>query len=231
MSAARRVQLQENLHAVRSRIAAAAADSGRRPEDITLIAVTKTFPASDVTLLAGLGITDFGENRDQEARKKAAAVPGVRWHFVGRLQRNKARSVASYADVVHSVDRPELIAALERAAASHEKIIEILLQLSLDSDTCRGGVPAERILELARLAQESERLELIGLMAVPPLGSDPDSAYSRCADIHRELLAEHPRATAFSAGMSGDLEIAVRHGATHVRVGTALLGGRPPVLR
>lgn len=230
MGSSRRAELQQNLDRIRGRIAAAAAESGRDPGEITLIAVTKTFPAADVQLLAELGVADFGENRDQEARPKASAAPDSHWHFLGRLQRNKARSVASYAGTVHSVDRPDLIEALDRAAIANDRTLQIFLQLSLDSDKHRGGAAAADIPELAMQVQRAERLRLVGLMAVPPLGSDADLAYSECAGIRRELRQEHPEATAFSAGMSADLEIAVRHGATHVRVGTALLGGRPQLL-
>lgn len=229
--AARRAELQQSLEDIRGRIAAAAADSGRAAEEITLVAVTKTFPASDVRLLADLGVRDFGENRDQEAGPKAAAAPECRWHFLGRLQRNKARSVASYADIVHSVDRPELIEALDRGAVAKDRTLRVFLQLSLDSDTHRGGASATEIPALAARVQSAERLQLMGLMAVPPLGADPDQAYSECAGIRRELIQQWPDAVAFSAGMSADLESAIRHGATHVRVGTALLGGRPQLLR
>ncbi|HVX44623.1 MAG TPA: YggS family pyridoxal phosphate-dependent enzyme [Mycobacteriales bacterium] len=227
----RRAELQRNLEHLRGRIGAAAADSGRAAGEITLIAVTKTFPASDVRLLADLGLRDFGENRDQEARPKAAAAPECHWHFLGRLQRNKARSVSSYAGTVHSVDRPELIAALDRGAVANDRTIEVFLQLSLDSATHRGGASPTEILDLAAQVQSAERLQLVGLMAVPPLDVDPDQAYSECAAIRSELIQRYPQAGAFSAGMSADLESAIRHGATHVRVGTALLGGRPRLLR
>lgn len=224
-------ELAANLAEVRARIAGAAADVGRDPGDVLLVAVTKTFAAPDVRRLAALGVTDFGENRDQEAREKAAAVPDVRWHFVGRLQRNKVRSVASYACTVDSVDREALVDPLDRAAAGRDGGLEVLLQVSLDGDPRRGGVPAADLAALADRVAATAHLSLAGLMAVAPLGTDADRGYADLAGIAARLRAGHPHATTLSAGMSGDLEAAVRHGATQVRVGTALLGGRPPVVR
>jgi pyridoxal phosphate enzyme (YggS family) len=198
---------------------------------VLLVAVTKTRPASDVRLLQSLGLADMGENRDQEARAKAAEVPGVRWHFVGGLQTNKARSVATYADVVHSVDRPELVAALSAGAVRADRRLEVLLQVSLDGDPARGGCSAADLPALADAAAAAAGLELAGVMAVAPLGADPADAFDQLAELHERLLAQHPAAVARSAGMSGDLEQAVARGATHVRVGTALLGARAPVSR
>jgi hypothetical protein len=231
----RRAELAERLAVVTDRIAVAARSAGRAPADVTLVAVTKTFPAADVVHLRGLGVTEFAENRDQEASAKAAAVAAVlgaggpRWHFVGRLQRNKARSVVRYADVVESVDRPELVDALAAAVAQHRTTpLDVLVQVSLDIAPGRGGAAPADVSRLADAVAAAPGLRLLGLMAVAPYGADPGPAFAGLAEVAARLHHDHPGATVVSAGMSGDLEAAVAHGATHVRVGTALLGGRPP---
>jgi hypothetical protein len=219
-------------------VSAACRAAGRDRSEVTVIAVTKLFPASDISLLAELGMTDVGENRDQEAVGKHAqlAMLALRWHFVGRLQRNKARSVAAYADVVHSVDRGTLGVALSRAAQDAQRELPVLLQVSLDGPGApdaagRGGVnPAE----LGRLAEEVAALpalRLDGLMAVAPRTGDPERAFAELARLAQTLRQDHPAAATISAGMSGDLESAVRQGATHLRVGTALLGSRSHTVR
>lgn len=232
----RRAELAEGLAVVRERIAAAEAAVGRPAGDVTLVAVTKTWPATDVRLLADLGVRHVGENRDQEAAAKHAACAdlGLRWHFIGQLQRNKARSVASYADVVESVDRSGLVTALDRGADSANRSLDVLIQVSIDRAWWQGGsVPPDRggvpPRDLPRLADEvaaSPRLRLAGLMAVAPLGEDPAAAFARLAVLAEEVRSRHPGATMISAGMSGDLEQAVAAGATHVRVGSAILGHR-----
>lgn len=227
----RRDELAAGLAAVEQRLAAACAATGRDRSEVRLIAVTKTRPVEDVRLLSELGIADFGESKDQEARGKAAALPAARWHFVGQLQRNKARSVASYADVVHSVDREPLVRALADGAGRAGRTVEVLLQVSLSTEPGRAGVPPGRLLELADLTVASDGLRLGGVMAVAPLGEDPAAAFARLAACAAALRADHPSAGVVSAGMSGDLEQAVAAGATHVRIGTALLGPRPPLLR
>ena len=227
----RTAQLAANLAEVRDRITRAAREVGRDPGEVALIAVTKTFAADDVRRLAGLGVTEFGENRDQEAAPKAAAVPEVRWHFLGRIQRNKIRSIASYADSVDSVDRAVLIDPLDRAVAEKAGPLDVLVQVSLDGDPARGGVRAADLPGLADRVEAADHLRLAGLMAVAPLGGDVERSYADLADLAARIRAAHPQARALSAGMSGDLEAAVRHGSTQVRVGTALLGGRPPVVR
>ena len=204
---------------------------------MTLVAVTKTYPASDVVLLAGLGVTDVGENKDQEAAAKAAAVRAegvaLRWHFVGRLQRNKATSVVTYADVVESVDSTRLAGALASAADRlRERPLEVLVQVSIDGDPDRGGAvadgtdPDRDLWRVAETVAGAEGLRLGGVMAVAPREWEPERAFATLAGLADRLRAEHPGATALSAGMSGDLEQAVRHGATHVRIGTSLLGMR-----
>jgi len=226
---ARREELAAGLEAVRQRIAGACRDAGRAPEEVTLIVVTKFFPASDVRLLAGLGVTDVGENRHQEAAEKAreCADLGLRWHFIGGLQSNKAAAVAGYADAVHSVDRAKLVAPLDRGAADRE--VDVLLQVSLDPPGASGraGADPDTLGDLAATVEAAEHLRLRGLMAVAPLGEDPAGAFARLAEIRRTFLAQHPEATWLSAGMSNDLEQAVAAGATHVRIGSAVLGSRP----
>lgn len=235
----RTAELAANLVEVRERIARAAVAAGRPVKDVTLVAVTKTWPASDVRLLAALGVTDVAENRDQEAGPKhdQCADLALRWHFVGQLQRNKARSVAAYATVVESVDRPELVVALDRAASGHGRVLDVLLQVGLAdvpdgaSPAHRGGAHPHDVPALADLVLTCGSLRLAGVMAVAPLAEDgapvdPRSAFARLAQVSATLRAHHPGADVVSAGMSGDLEEAVASGATHVRIGTALLGGR-----
>jgi pyridoxal phosphate enzyme (YggS family) len=227
----REQELAASLSAVRLRLRDACASAGRDPAEVTLIAVSKTRPASDVAVLRDLGVTDFGESRDQEAGPKAAEVPDVRWHFVGRLQTNKAVRVARYADVVHSVDRSALVAALGTAAARVDRRLDVLLQISLDGDPARAGAPAEQVPALAAQVASTDGLRLAGVMAVPPVDADPRVAFGVLAEVARRVQADHPGATAISAGMTADLEQAVAAGATMVRVGTALFGRRPPLLR
>ncbi len=225
--------LAANLDVVRRRIAMACAEAGRPDDDVSLVVVTKFFPASDVRLLADLGVTDVGENRHQEAERKAAecADLGLRWHFIGGLQSNKAAAVAAYADVVESVDRAKLVAPLSRGAHSRGHEVDVLLQVSLDPPGAdhRSGADPDDLADLARRVEEAGMLRLRGLMAVAPLGEEPDVAFARLADVRESFVRDHPEATTLSAGMSGDLEAAVRHGATHVRVGSAVLGERPAV--
>lgn len=229
----RRDELAANLASTRARIEAACTAAGRDPAEVTLVVVTKFFPASDVRLLAELGVTDVGENRHQEAEAKRAEcgdLPLV-WHFIGGLQSNKAAAVATYADVVESLDRPKLVDALNKGAHQRSRELDCLLQVSLDppGTVQRAGVEPGGLLELADLLASAGMLRLRGLMAVAPLGEDPLVAFERLAAIHRELLAAHPGATWLSAGMSGDLEAAIRFGATHVRIGRSVLGSRPQV--
>lgn len=226
--------LAAGLAAVRGRIAEACRDAGRDRDEVSLVVVTKFFPASDVRLLAELGVTDVGENRHQEAEEKAreCADLGLRWHFVGGLQSNKAAAVAGYADVVESVDRPKLVSGLERGAVAREQSVEVLLQVSLDPPGAehRAGVDPEQLGSLAEKVEGAPHLDLTGLMAVAPLGEDPDRAFARLAEVRERFLAAHPTAGTLSAGMSGDLQAAIAHGATHVRVGSAILGPRPEIL-
>ncbi|MBB1259951.1 YggS family pyridoxal phosphate-dependent enzyme [Streptomyces alkaliterrae] len=233
----RRDELAANLEAVERRIADACAAAGRDRSEVTLIVVTKTYPASDVRLLADLGVRNVAENRDQEAAAKAAEcsdLPLV-WHFVGQLQTNKVRSVTDYADVVHSVDRGRLVTALSSAAQRQGRELDCLLQVALDKEADegagRGGVAPDAVLELAEQVRAAPRLRLAGLMTVAPLAGPyagrPREAFERLMEISRSLRSLEPTANMVSAGMSSDLEDAVAAGATHVRVGSAVLGVRP----
>jgi PLP dependent protein len=235
----RREELARRLAAVRDRLAAACVAAGRDPASVELLAVTKTVPAEDVATLLDLGLTAFGENRVQEAGEKVAAVAALRpearprWHLVGSLQRNKARSVVRWADRVESVDSIRLADALDAAVRREQETggrtdrLPILLQYSVDGDPLRGGVPRSGLLRLAEHVASCAGLQLAGLMAVAPLGADPDAAFADVAAAASDLRARFPQATVVSAGMSGDLEAAIRHGSSLVRVGTALVGERP----
>lgn len=226
-------ELTAGLEQVRARIDAACQAAGRSVGDVRLVTVSKTWPVSDIALLQTLGVRDFGENRDHEAATKARelAADPPRWHFVGSVQSSKAMSVASYADVVHSLDRRSLLTALDRGAVAAGRTVEVLLQVSLDGDPARGGAVPSALAALADAAAEAPGLRLAGLMAVAPLGVEPDRAFAELALLAADLRTRHPGAGAISAGMSGDLEAAVAHGATLLRVGTAVLGHRPSPLR
>ncbi|OBG58912.1 MULTISPECIES: YggS family pyridoxal phosphate-dependent enzyme [unclassified Mycobacterium] len=241
----RETELTHALAAVRSRLAAAAEAAGRNVGEIELLPITKFFPATDVVTLSRLGCRAVGESRDQEASEKVSEVtkllsrvdvPAMRWHMVGHIQRNKARSVARWAHTAHSVDSSQLVSALDRGVSAalaegrRADPMRIYVQISLDGDESRGGVDISlpgAVDQLCAQAEESKHLELAGLMAIPPLGSDPDAAFGRLRTEHLRVLESHPNAVGLSAGMSDDFEIAVKHGSTCVRVGTALLGPRP----
>ncbi|MEU6013423.1 YggS family pyridoxal phosphate-dependent enzyme [Streptomyces sp. NPDC047515] len=233
----RRTQLAENLARVEERIASACIAAGRKREEVTLIVVTKTYPASDVRILHELGVRHVAENRDQDAAPKAAECADLSliWHFVGQLQTNKVRSVASYADVVQSVDRVKLVTALSAAAVREERELGCLIQVALDAESGergdRGGVAPGGIEELAAAVDSAPGLRLGGLMTVAPLAGPyagrQRAAFDRLMEFSSRLRGNHPAANMVSAGMSADLEDAVAAGATHVRVGTAVLGVRP----
>ncbi len=231
----RAAELRESLKALRARIAAACAAAGRDSGEVTLIAVTKTFPVSDIRLLSALGVVDIGENRDQEAAPKAAECAALglplNWHFVGQLQVNKCASVVSYADVIHSVDRDRLVRALGQRSRAAGRTVTCLIQVSLDAAPGRGGVLPAEAPGLADLVAAEDGLVLGGVMAVAPLGEPPAPAFRVLRRVAQAVCADHPGAMMISAGMSGDLDEAIAEGATHVRVGTALLGGRPGFVR
>jgi pyridoxal phosphate enzyme (YggS family) len=236
----RREDLGRKLTLQRNRLVAACAAAGRDPAEVTFIVVTKTYPVSDVLHLAALGVTDIGENRDQEAAPKAAAAVAagakLTWHFVGQLQRNKCRSVVTYADMVHSVDSVPLAQALASAADRHRaRPLDVLVQLSIDGEPSRGGAiegaedPQREVRAVIdEIAANEKALRLCGVMAVAPTRWPADRAFAKLTEIAAWIRADHPTATAVSAGMSGDLEEAVRAGATHVRLGSSILGNRLP---
>jgi PLP dependent protein len=238
----RELELADALAAVRARLEAAAEAAGRNGNEIELLPVTKFFPAADVSILHRLGCDAFGESREQEASDKAAEVSNIlggvpiRWHMVGRIQRNKARAIAGWAYAAHSVDSARVIDALERGATralaegDRTAPLRVYIQISLDGDEERGGVDArnpEAVDEVCAAAQAAEALEFVGLMAIPPLGADADAAFARLQSELERVQRSYPQRLELSAGMSSDLEVAVKHGSTCVRVGTALLGHRP----
>ena len=232
-------ELAEALGALRRRVDAACAAAGRDPAGVRVVVTTKTFPAADVLHLAGLGVRDVGEAREQEARAKRAEVaeatgaqaPDLRWHFLGRLQRNKAGAVAAWAHLVHSCDSERLADALDRGARAAGRELPVLVQSDLgdgEGDAARGGAPVRAVPALADHVAGAPGLRLAGLMAVAPRDADPAAAFARLAELAARVRADHPGADVLSAGMSEDLEHAVAAGATHVRVGRAVLGRRPP---
>jgi PLP dependent protein len=246
----RESELADALAALRSRLAAAAEAAGRKVDEIDLLPITKFFPATDVAILASLGCAAFGESREQEAAVKVGEVarllggassgtpipPRVHWHMVGQIQRNKARSLANWAHTAHSISSTRVVRALDRAVAAalrdgvRQNPLRIYVQISLDGDVSRGGVDVSdpgAVDEICAQVEAAESLELVGLMGIPPLDWDPDMAFARLESEHQRVRRTHPAAVGLSAGMSNDLETAVKHGSTCVRVGTALLGRRP----
>ena len=213
-------EISENLDVVRSKIAKVA------NHEVTLIAVTKTFPVADAQILHDLGVRDFGENRDSEGAEKSAVVSGT-WHFQGQIQSNKLKSITSWASVIHSLDDPRHFEIIEKVAPHR---LQIFLQLSLDGSDHRGGAALEKLMDLAELVENSPNHTLAGLMSVPPVEMDPDQAFAQLAAIRTDFLKQFPLAQSLSAGMSGDYELAISHGATHVRVGSSILGSRSPHL-
>lgn len=209
----RREELAERLGQVQAKIS--------RP-DVTLIVVTKTYPVSDVQILHDLEVCNFGENRSEEGLEKSAVVDAI-WHFQGGIQSRKLRDISRWADVIHSLDNASHLQKLDSIA---EKPIDIFLQLSLDGDPDRGGVAESELSQLADVALATTHLRLIGLMCVPPVNAQPRNAFQEIAEIHRRFTGQYPQATSLSAGMSGDYEIAIDCGATHIRVGSSILGSR-----
>jgi pyridoxal phosphate enzyme (YggS family) len=226
----RMLELQANLQDVEREISDACIAANRNRADITLIAVTKTWPASDVDLLAGLGVTDVGENRDQEAKPKHDEVQATNliWHAIGQLQTNKAKSVAAWADVVHSVDRMDLVTALTKAVSERESPLGVLIQANLDPEPTdnRGGALPNELMALAEAVSNCSGLKLQGVMGVAPLARDDALAFARLQDFALEIQGAFPEANWISAGMSGDFATALKYGATHLRIGSSILGKR-----
>ena len=219
-------EISTALKGVEQRISAAAISAGRSQSEITLISVTKTYPASDVAILQSLGVTNFGENRSEEGIEKSAQVAGI-WHFQGQVQSRKLRDIASWASFIHSIDSSDHAEKLSRICAELDKEISIFLQLSLDGAVGRGGVAASEVIALAEKVSDLPNIKLAGLMCVPPVTYEHQRAFSEIAKIHQGFIASFPTANLLSAGMSSDFEVAIAHGATHIRVGSQILGSRP----
>ena len=219
----RKDEIARNLQDVRDRINSAAHSADRDPAEVELIVVTKTFPISDIEILRELGEINFGENRDQEAGPKAQAIP-ARWHFQGQIQSNKIKSICGWADVIHSISSEKEILKFAQSPRKHQ----VFLQVSLDGELGRGGAGESDLAQLAELVNESNNLELLGLMAVAPLGVDPEKAFVDLAQINQGFKSQFPNSKYLSAGMSGDFEAAIKFGATHIRVGSSILGSRSP---
>lgn len=217
-------ELATNFEYVRERITTAARGANRSADDVTLIAVTKTYPSSDVEILHDLGIRNFAENRDSEGRQKSELVPAT-WHFQGHIQGNKISSIVSWANVIHSLDDPRHLRLLSKALPE-SKLISIFIQVCLDPQPGRGGASPQGLSPLAELVMQEPSFKLEGLMAVAPLGENPESAFARLARIHSDFSQQFPTAQSLSAGMSGDFEVAIKYGATHIRVGSSILGSR-----
>lgn len=220
--------LAERYARVGQSISDAASKAGRNAEELTLIVVTKNHPATLVAELIDLGARHFGENRDQEASPKAAQVAELRpaveinWHFVGQLQSNKTKSVLKYAKAIHSLDRPSLLDALNKAQLP----VEVFIELNLTSDANRGGIQIANLTEFAEAVLAIPHLSLRGVMGVAGLGEDPNREFERIREASAKLMQVAPAAKFISAGMSEDFEVAIAHGATHLRIGTAITGKR-----
>ena len=219
----RKAEIVQNLQEVKERIIGAANSVNRDPAEIQLIVVTKTFPISDIEILRELGETNFGENRDQEAGPKAEMISAT-WHFQGQIQSNKIKSICQWADVIHSISSEKEILKFAQSERKHQ----LFLQVSLDGQEGRGGANPADLAQLADLVNESNNLELLGLMAVAPLGVEPDKAFADLAQINQGFAGQFPNSKFLSAGMSGDFEAAIKNGATHIRVGSSILGSRSP---
>ena len=222
-------EISANLEKVKEQIKLAAASDNRLSDDITLVAVTKTFPVSDIEILYSLGIRDFGENRDQEASAKVGLLPkDVRWHFQGQIQSNKLKSITSWASFIHSVDQLRYAQMISDYSAGNEK--PIFMQVSLDKPPqSRSGVNPSELLELAGAISELPGIRLQGLMAVAPVNSPAEQAFAELEDIRSDFLSTFPDAKSLSIGMSGDYQIAIKYGATHIRIGSSILGIRSPI--
>jgi len=225
----RKDQILSNLESVKEKISAAAQAAGRSPSEITLIAVTKTFPVSDLEILHELGVRNFGENRDQEAAPKVGVLPAdFTWHFQGGIQSNKLKSISNWASVIHSVDKFKYAQMISQFSVGKTK--EIFIQVSLDTlPQSREGVDPADLMQLAEQIMSLPNLEVKGLMAVAPLDQPTEQAFVRLQQIQQKFIQLYPAASSLSSGMSGDYELAISLGATHVRIGSSILGNRSPI--
>ena len=225
----RKTEIEENLNQVRQKITDAAAKSGRNPNEINLIVVTKTFPISDLEILYSLGVREFGENRDQEASVKAKALPqDINWHFQGGIQSNKLKSICSWASVIHSVDQFKYAKIISEQPSV--KARQIFIQVSLDEPPeSRGGVDPAKLIELANQISSLPNIKVLGLMAVGPVYRQIEPAFARLQQIQAGFLTDFKDAVFLSSGMSGDYELAISYGATHLRIGSSILGIRAPI--
>jgi len=225
----RKTEIEENLNQVRQKITDAAAKSGRNPNEINLIVVTKTFPISDLEILYSLGVREFGENRDQEASVKAKALPqDINWHFQGGIQSNKLKSICSWASVIHSVDQFKYAKIISEQPSV--KARQIFIQVSLDEPPeSRGGVDPAKLIELANQISSLPNIKVLGLMAVGPVDREIEPAFARLQQIQAGFLTDFKDAVFLSSGMSGDYELAISYGATHLRIGSSILGNRAPI--
>ena len=225
----RKDQILSNLESVKEKISAAAQEAGRSPSEITLIAVTKTFPVSDLEILYELGVRNFGENRDQEAAPKVSALPAdITWHFQGGIQSNKLKSISNWASVIHSVDKFKYAQMISQFSVGKTK--EIFIQVSLDTlPQSREGVDPADLMQLAEQIMSLPNLQVKGLMAVAPLDQPTEQAFVRLQQIQQKFIQLYPAASSLSSGMSGDYELAISLGATHVRIGSSILGNRSPI--
>ena len=223
-------QLGERLAAIESRIQSKLDSLNRIRDEVTLVVVTKNHPVSVAKDLFDLGCRDFGENRDQEAAPKAAAlaelVVGARWHFIGQLQSNKAKRVADYASVVHSLDRTSLLEALIKAVEERSTPLDVFIQVNLTEDPDRGGVEPESLEFFAERVLSVPNLRLLGLMAVASLEGQEERDFALVSQLAQRLRRLSPESKYLSAGMSGDFELALEYGATHLRIGSAITGNR-----
>lgn len=225
----RKDQILSNLELVKEKISAAAQAAGRSPSEITLIAVTKTFPVSDLEILHELGVRNFGENRDQEAAPKVGVLPAdITWHFQGGIQSNKLKSISNWASVIHSVDKFKYAQMISQFSVGKTK--EIFIQVSLDTlPQSREGVDPADLMQLAEQIMSLPNIQVKGLMAVAPLDQPTEQAFVRLQQIQQKFIQLYPAASSLSSGMSGDYELAISLGATHVRIGSSILGNRSPI--
>ncbi|MBT6488873.1 MAG: YggS family pyridoxal phosphate-dependent enzyme [Deltaproteobacteria bacterium] len=224
--------IKDRLDDIKARVRASAKSVGRTPDEIRLIAVSKRQPFERLEEAYRLGLRDFGENTAQGLAQRvrdcdAAGLRGIRWHFVGQLQSNKVRLVAPNSYLIHSLDRLSLAEALSRRSEEHPT--NVLLQINIGKEAQKGGVPIDQIFDLAQQIRKLPGIRVRGLMGMPPFVVDSAPYYRRLGTLFGQLSQEmQPEVfTELSMGMSGDFETAIRYGATHVRVGTAIFGERP----